>query len=108
MDDMLETTLQALAGQPDSLGMTKAMAFLLIAGLGLAMALVYIPPRGFPAAPGRSRPLRSRPRAHRRPRGTRPAAPPVSTPGVSRAAGLLLAAGQAATVAEVRCVCLGL
>lgn len=58
MDDMLETTLQALAGQPDSLGMTKAMAFLLIAGLGLAMALIYIPLRVFLTATARSRRLR--------------------------------------------------
>ena len=58
MDDVLETTLQALAGQPDSLGMTKAMAFLLIAGLGLAMALIYIPLRVFLTATARSRRLR--------------------------------------------------
>ncbi|MEY3735183.1 MAG: hypothetical protein RLZZ624_241 [Cyanobacteriota bacterium] len=58
MDDVLETTLEALAGQPDSLGMTKAMAFLLIAGLGLAMALIYIPLRVFLTATARSRRLR--------------------------------------------------
>jgi hypothetical protein len=58
MDEMLETTLEALAGQPDSLGMTKAMAFLLIAGLGLAMALIYIPLRVFLTVTARSRRLR--------------------------------------------------
>ncbi|MFM8525275.1 MAG: hypothetical protein ACKOCM_06610 [Cyanobacteriota bacterium] len=58
MDDMLETTLQALAGEPGSLGMTKAMAFLLIAGLGLAMALIYIPLRLFLTVTARSRRLR--------------------------------------------------
>ncbi len=58
MDDMLETTLQALAGEPDTLGMTKAMAFLLIAGLGLTMALIYIPLRLFLTATARSRRLR--------------------------------------------------
>jgi hypothetical protein len=58
MDDMLETTLQALAGEPDTLGMTKAMAFLLIAGLGLTMALIYIPLRLFLTVTARSRRLR--------------------------------------------------
>ena len=58
MDDMLKTTLQALAGEPDTLGMTKAMAFLLIAGLGLAMALIYIPLRLFLTVTARSRRLR--------------------------------------------------
>ena len=58
MDDMLETTLKALAGDPGALGMTKAMAFLLIAGLGLTMALIYIPLRLFLTMTARSRRLR--------------------------------------------------
>ena len=58
MDDVLETTLQALAGEPGTLGMTKAMAFLLIAGLGLMMALIYIPLRLFLTVTARSRRLR--------------------------------------------------
>ena len=58
MDDMLETTLQALAGEHDTLWMTKAMAFLLIEGLGLTMALIYITLRLFLTATARSRRLR--------------------------------------------------
>lgn len=61
MEDSLTTSLadalSDVASDPTMAG-TSAMAFLLIAGLGLLMALVYVPIRLFLTITARSRRLR--------------------------------------------------
>ena len=64
MDEMLQSTIESAVSDPlvgplaGPLSASNAMTFLLVAGLGLLMALVYVPLRLFLTISARSRRLR--------------------------------------------------
>ncbi|MEB3321220.1 MAG: hypothetical protein VKI81_00160 [Synechococcaceae cyanobacterium] len=67
MEDLLQHTLDSAAESAlGPSGSSNGLVFLLIAALGLAMALVYVPVRLFLTITARSRRLRQLPRIRRR------------------------------------------